>query len=505
MIAPELTAQIQRMLDGELSAGELAALEAELLKNAEARETYRRMAWLHSDLELLHLGQKGVSDTGVVPIERIITRQRKRVARVALWAAAATILVSALIFSLKKIPEVPLASFRTSPGADFTIIRSDADKNDIPQAQELAKGSRLELRTGRVETNFSSGVRLVVEAPCDLQILAKDRVSLNNGRAWFEVPPAVKGFTVETSAFTVVDLGTAFGIDAVESGQHEVHVTRGVVEVTTKERGGSTGVLKEGEARRVNEHGALQWIEFNADRFPTALPATEGLIGHWKFEGVRDSLVPDLSGNGQLGRMKGDAEIASDPERGQVLRLHNIGAKQGLVALSSIKPIPSLLAHRGLTLALWVRRDIYTAGTNTDFGPGNLVAALALGASGDHPVATIGVNNAGGITSFIEGDGGSDQVHLLSADGLVSDEVWSHLAVTIDRENDVAKLYLNGVQVGRDFDVSLVGDGALDWDEALVGTLAATGHPNFNFQGRIDDARIYDRALLPEEVAELAK
>lgn len=492
------------MLDGELSEGELASLEAELLESAAARRTFRRLAWLHSDLEFVHLVQKGLSDTQVVPIDRIISRQRKRVAQAALWVAAAVILISALVFSLKNMPERPLASFRTSPGADFAITGDEA-RNEAPQVQELAVGSRLELRTGRVETNFASGVRVVIEAPGDLRILAENRVSLDKGRAWFEVPPNAKGFTVETSAFTVIDLGTAFGIDAAESGEHEIHVTRGVVEVRSREQDGNPAVLKEGEARQVDERGVLRRIPFDADDFPTALPATEGLVAHWDFDGVRNRLVPDLSGSGHLGRLEGGAEIIIDPERGKVLRLAGNRIRRGRVALDSVKPIPNLLAHRGLTLALWVRRDSYKAGTNPAFGPGNLVAALALGDSGDTPVATIGVNNNGGITSFLEGDGKDDQVHLLSADGLVSDENWTHLAVTFDRENNIAKFYLNGIQTGQDFDISLVGDGELDWLGANLGTFAAPGHPNFDFLGRIDEPRIYDRPLLAAEIAELAK
>jgi hypothetical protein len=35
--------------------------------------------------------------------------------------------------------------------------------------------------------------------------------------------------------------------------------------------------------------------------------------------------------------------------------------------------------------------------------------------------------------------------------------------------------------------------------------MAAPGHPNWDFRGMIDDARIYDRPLLPEEIAELAR
>ena len=49
---PDLQSQIQRMLDGELSDGELIALESELLENEAAREVYRQLATLHQPLEI---------------------------------------------------------------------------------------------------------------------------------------------------------------------------------------------------------------------------------------------------------------------------------------------------------------------------------------------------------------------------------------------------------------------------------------------------------------------
>lgn len=499
MISPELRTRMQDMLDGELSAEELAALEAELLENAEARAAFRRLAWLHSDLEVMYAGRKAASAPGIVPLDRLMTRQRKRIVRAAFGAAAAAVLIMAAVLAVKSVPAAPLAGFRTTADADFTIIHDGAPAG-ITSMQELKVGSGLELRTGRVEAKFRSGVRVVIDAPCGLRVLAKDRVAISHGSAWFEVPPAAKGFTVETAAFTVVDLGTAFGIDATVTGRPEVHVGRGAVEVTSRVESVKTMTLKEGEALQADGQGQLRAIEFDAHRFAATLPYAEGLVGHWEFEGVPNGLVADSSGYGHLGRLEGGAKTVTDPERGQVLRLDGAGARRGWVDLDSVKPIPNLLAHRGVTLAIWVRRDNYTAGKGGDF-----VGALALGRDGHTPIASIGVNNAGAITCYIEGDGGADQVHVKSADGVVPDEVWTHLAVTFDRANNVARMYRNGVQTGGDVDISIVGDGELDWAAAQVGTLAPGGHVNWDFRGRLDDARVYDRPLRPEEIAELAR
>ena len=498
MIPPELTAQIQLMLDGELTVGDLATLEAELLENAESREVFRRMAWLHSDLEVVHAGQKAIANAGIVPIKRIMIRQRKRIGQVALGIAALITLILGLLLFLKNIPEVPLASFRTTPGADFTIIQEDGP-DDATQVQELTEGSRLKLRTGRVEASFSSGVRLVIEAPCDLEILAKDRVSISEGAAWFEVPSAAKGFTVETAALTVVDLGTAFGVDAAVDGRHEVHVTRGLVEVTSRFEGGETQTLKEGEARRVDEQGGMLTIEFDAHRFPTMLPATDGLVGRWEFESAPNGLTPDSSGNGHLGRFEGGAEIVRDWKRGQVLRLQDAGAQQGWIDLDSVKPIPNLLPHRGLTLAAWIKRDWRNSPDQIhEF-------VIGLGQERDHPIATLSVDQ-GMVNGFIEGDGGSDQVKVTGKPA-VMDGVWAHIAITYDRGKNEALTYVNGVAQASPKDISVVGDGELDWSAGVIGRSLRPLRPNEQryFGGLIDDVRIYDRPLDPKEIAELTK
>ena len=226
--------------------------------------------------------------------------------------------------------------------------------------------------------------------------------------------------------------------------------------------------------------------------------ADAGLIARYQFEGG----FADSTGNGHTAVPVGSGSLVNDPERGNVYYNPTTTSPRSYLNIDGTVAIPNLPANAGLTLAVWVRRDIYTArGTVTT---GNLVAALSLGTGGDAPIASIGVNNSGAIFSYIEGDGAADQVTLSSANGLVTNEVWTHLAVTFDRANNVGKLYLNGVQTGSNFDISLVGDGELNWAGANIGTLAAPGNANWDFQGHIDDARIYDEVLSESQIAALA-
>ena len=384
MIPPDLPSQIQRMLDGELSAGELTALEIELLKSEEAREEYRKLATLHSDLEVMYSGQSSLVKNNVIPFDRVVAKQRKRIFRVAIYAAVAMIIFAALMMHFTIMPEQPIAHFRTTSAADFSLTHNTEDDDEVPVGQVLVVGSKLQLRKGTLESTFSSGVRVVIEAPCKLRVLADDKVAIDQGVAWFEVPKNAIGFTVETKALEVVDLGTEFGVDSSPStGFDEVHVTRGAVEVTARVKGGQSETLREGEARRITEFGELKPIKIDPDRFTDTLLLNEGLIGHWEFEdSIGGEHTLDSSGNGHTATLIGSAEILSDPVRGKVLSLSGLKSSNDMVDIDSVKNIPSLLAHRGLTLAAWIKR-------NDDASAGDKYAyVIGLGASRDKPVMT---------------------------------------------------------------------------------------------------------------------
>ena len=491
MMPPDLQPQIQRMLDGELSDGELIALEGELLENEKSREVYLQLATLHSDLEVLHLGQSTLTKPKVVPIDLIITRQRKRVLKISMYAAAAIVMISMTLLFLTKMPESPIASFRTTPAADFSLTH-DPSQDDAPVGQILAPGSTLDLRKGILETTFSSGVRVVIEAPCVLRVIADDRVAVDQGVAWFEVPENAVGFTVETAELTVVDLGTEFGVVSSPKDRDEVHVIRGAVQVTANTDGGISETLRGGEARKVNDKGLLVAIDINSDRFTDTLPASQGLIGHWKFESQIDGdLTPDSSGNGHTGRFEGSAEIVDVPLRGKVLSLSG----KDMVDINTIKNIPNLLPNRGLTLAAWIKRT--PSGLNQQYA-----YVIGLGKEGDNPIATLGIYN-GVVHGFIEGNGSSDQAQV-TGDTPVKDEIWTHIAITFDRAENQAISYVNGVAQASPTDISRIGDGELDWEFATIGRTLGSRHQQY-FEGLIDDVRIYDRPLSAGEIGKLTK
>ncbi|NWK55805.1 FecR domain-containing protein [Verrucomicrobiaceae bacterium N1E253] len=278
-------AAVSQLLDNDLSAEGFAELEHYLQHSPEARQKYLEFVDMHNVLDLEHQ-PKAVTQLGtskVIPIDRIIRRQKRRTVRIALTAAAACILLSlvALRLFFATPPHTPSLAFKTSPGTQFTI--SHEQSANTPTGQIMAPGSRLQLSQGSVELNFSSGTKAVVMAPADMTLHDGDQLYLRQGTAWFHVPKGAEGFRVETGDLQMVDLGTEFGVISHPAQHDEVHILKGKVEVSAKRIRKQTTILTAGQARRIDPIGRLTKIPSNPEAFLNTLPTSLPYL-HWSFD-----------------------------------------------------------------------------------------------------------------------------------------------------------------------------------------------------------------------------
>ncbi|TWU59241.1 FecR protein [Rubripirellula tenax] len=146
------------------------------------------------------------------------------------------------------------------------------------------------LEHGTIQIEFLAGVRLLLQAPADIQIRAADEVLIRHGSASCFVTEMGRGFRVLTKEMEVIDLGTAFSIDVKRDGQPEVHVLDGSVEIKSPQ--GETLELKEMHAIRMGNDGPED-VEYSPDRFPKTsdLRGRQHKIAQLRYESWKANAV----------------------------------------------------------------------------------------------------------------------------------------------------------------------------------------------------------------------
>lgn len=274
---------MSRLADRDINVSQFQELENHLLTSEEARRQYREFFHLQSMTALEIDFNQGASK--VVPINRIINRQKRRAIRLALISAVAVIVLTLAIMRIFLTPEVEhrQLAFDTSPGTQFSLTHDSDD--DLPPAEEksLRPGSRLKLSQGVVKLEFPSGIRSVIMAPADITLHSEEQLFVNEGRAWFHVPQEAVGFRVKTRDLDVVDLGTEFGVLASPGDHDQVHVFKGKVRATARRVRKQSEILSAGIARRIDPIGRLTSIRATSSAFLDTLPDTLPYL-HWSFD-----------------------------------------------------------------------------------------------------------------------------------------------------------------------------------------------------------------------------
>jgi hypothetical protein len=145
------------------------------------------------------------------------------------------------------------------------------------------------------------------------------------------------------------------------------------------------------------------------------------------------------------------------------------------------------LSASNYTYSLWFRTDA----TGNNYYMLSKYETLGANAFG------IGTAGTDYLYSFFAGDNHSDAVSLDGTSN-INDGAWHHVVMAIDLDNYEYNLYLDGVLEGtKSFPVTSSG---IDSDSPLLIGKQVNGQ---NFDGSIDDVRIYNRALSGAEITAL--
>ncbi len=201
-------------------------------------------------------------------------------------------------------------------------------------------------------------------------------------------------------------------------------------------------------------------------------PPSGGLVGAWGFNEGSGTTVADASGNGNGGAITGATWTASG-RYGSALTFN------GTSNTVTVNDAPTLDLTNGMTIEAWVYpttisgwRTVLMKETS-----GGLAWTLYGNDNASHPAMTV---NTGGSDQALAG------VQQLAAN------TWTHVASTYD--GATLRLFVNGTQVSSR---ALTGNLIVTTGALRIGGNAVWGE---YFAGRIDDVRIYNRALTAAEI-----
>jgi len=195
-------------------------------------------------------------------------------------------------------------------------------------------------------------------------------------------------------------------------------------------------------------------------------------LAHWSFDEGQGIVARDVTGNGHDGRLE-DAAWSPDGISGSALRCDG-----GAMVVADSDP---LTPPEQLSLELWFQ-------TSDDTQSDRWLLNTILG--GDSKGYRLGFGGGRLAFQIVKT---SWSLSLTAALPTPPDE-WCHAVATYD--GNVMRLYLNGVPVGR---MDRGGPIQPSGQPLHIGTFVA-GHERAFFAGRLDELKVYDRALTAQQV-----
>lgn len=279
-VDPRLREAILRLMDDDLGNEEFAWLQQRLETDPAAREWYFHYVWLESALDS--------SFTAPISRPRLASPAIGRTARLAFAVAAAVAaLITATMFVIRTTRPEPGPAVRFCGGSEWTI---NGTENHLPD--ELAYGTRIEIREGIAELQLEHQVRTLLEGPAVITLVDDRTLRLERGTGYFEVGPQGHGFTVETPFQRIVDLGTEFGVRLWEGQtEAELQVFKGIVEV--QDPGSPDGNFRqESGAVLLDGTRIVRTLAIDPTSFPRSLPKRAEILLREDFEhGLPDGKV----------------------------------------------------------------------------------------------------------------------------------------------------------------------------------------------------------------------
>ncbi len=214
---------------------------------------------------------------------------------------------------------------------------------------------------------------------------------------------------------------------------------------------------------------------------------TRGLVGHWKLDEGTGTTAVDV------GSATNDGTYTNSPTQ-----------SGGLIG--------GALEFSGDTGADATndRVDIGDPGDGSlDFGSGSFSYGMWVYApnnagsfdmpwwKGGSSAGSAGYDMELGTGNWASGISDGDENEVLSFNGAPINDQWVHLFAVIDRSSDTHYVYVDGAE----WDTNAMSGTFGSVSSSSPASIGALSTGQFPFLGKIDDVRVYDRALAPTEIA----
>jgi hypothetical protein len=538
---PHLNELTLAQLDGCISDSEFAELQQLLESDAAARTRYVELARL--DAELRESGGTVDEPADEQSPQLSNWSRTPRVAQALVIAAAVLVLLIPAWMLVG--PDRPVGnqvadttdSTPSNPVRSIAVISAEADALwNADGEQRFGKGTalepgRLSLIEGLAQIDFFSGASITLEGPAEIELKSRKLAILHRGRVRADVPPAARGFEIQTAEVRLEDLGTSFGIDAGDDGKSDVIVFDG--EVRAIDRGGEELSLLEGDAAHLAGGNASKSPSDDFGTFPdisAIIERSDGLgksrYAQWKSAAIERRNDPRLVAYYDFEGL--DDTSRRLPNRAAVGKGSELdGGIVGARVSDGRWPGKPALDFRGegdrvrfnipgefdaMTLYAWVRIDALDRGLNSLFltdhyDPGEIHWQLSVRGALHFSTSPIGVPPAPAGLEVAT----NEQIQAENR-RFFSDEFWNAsqsgkwflLATTVDCAKQPSLVhYINGQSVGfsggRNMDRSIsklrIGRADLgNWTDPIWAKSIRS------LNGRIDEFAIYSTALAPDEI-----
>ncbi len=215
----------------------------------------------------------------------------------------------------------------------------------------------------------------------------------------------------------------------------------------------------------------------------------KGLVGYWKMEesftGAPGEVV-DSSGNGNGGTTSGAYSTTGKFGQGAAF-----AAPDNTIDVGNGNSLNNLA---NWTYSFWV----YPTNFDPGYSPRILCKSSTCVQDGNGPA--IGITQTSGTLEVNEGVNGADAFSQTSTS--LSLNTWNHVVAVYDSTNRYTKIYFNGIEQAYSSHVQGASETISD-DSAQSLIIGNRTGADMGLAGRMDDVRIYNRALSPAEVQQL--